>query len=237
MRNIARTGCSTYQAGRSAAELSLKRYRYTGKERDEESGFTYHGARYYAPWLGRWVSTDPSGLTDGICLYRYSRNSPVVLHDPNGRDPKLSKDEYDRQLSNYEARLTKVRGNLRRDRTGEFSAFHVQGSGVGKAGRHGGSQGGGSAPPEAPSPPPEGKGGPPEDKGGPPGDKGGPPSDRSQSGTPTGDPNGTNVTGTGNQEAGGSKTNLVGGHGKLKIKRRQRILLTTQQIWRELLKT
>ena len=47
-------GNTTFQAGRSAAEISLKRYRYTGKERDEENGFTYHGARYYAPWLGRW---------------------------------------------------------------------------------------------------------------------------------------------------------------------------------------
>ncbi len=55
------------QAGRTAAEVSLKRYRYTGKERDEENGFTYHGARYYAPWLGRWISFDtcwigPDGL-------------------------------------------------------------------------------------------------------------------------------------------------------------------------------
>jgi hypothetical protein len=40
-------GSTSYQAGRSAAEVSLKRYRYTGKERDEESGFYYHGARYF----------------------------------------------------------------------------------------------------------------------------------------------------------------------------------------------
>ena len=39
-----------------------KRYRYTGKERDEENGLYYHGARYYAPWLGRWTSCDPAGL-------------------------------------------------------------------------------------------------------------------------------------------------------------------------------
>jgi hypothetical protein len=31
-------GCTVYQAGRGAAELSLKRYRYTGKERDERLG-------------------------------------------------------------------------------------------------------------------------------------------------------------------------------------------------------
>ena len=46
-------GARCFKQGRSAAEVSLKRYRYTGKERDEENGFTYHGARYYAPWLGQ----------------------------------------------------------------------------------------------------------------------------------------------------------------------------------------
>src|SRR5262249_56207009 len=29
--------------------FALKRYRFTGQERDEESGLYYHGARYYAP--------------------------------------------------------------------------------------------------------------------------------------------------------------------------------------------
>src|SRR5262249_41435117 len=39
-----------------ATEAALKRYRHTGKERDEESGLYYFGARFYAPWLGRWTS-------------------------------------------------------------------------------------------------------------------------------------------------------------------------------------
>jgi RHS repeat-associated protein len=62
-------GNSTFQAGRSAAEIRLKRYRYTGKERDEENGFTYHGARYYAPWLGRWTACDPGGTSDALSSY------------------------------------------------------------------------------------------------------------------------------------------------------------------------
>ena len=79
-------GSTTYQAVRSVAEAP-KRYRYTGKERDEENGFYYHGARYYAPWLGCWTAADPAGMVDGPNLYRYSRNSPVVLRDPRGLDP------------------------------------------------------------------------------------------------------------------------------------------------------
>jgi RHS repeat-associated protein len=55
-------GATSYQAGRSVAEVSLKRYRYTGMERDEETGLAYHGARYYAAWLGRWTTVDPFWL-------------------------------------------------------------------------------------------------------------------------------------------------------------------------------
>jgi RHS repeat-associated protein len=64
--------------------VSLKRYRYTGKERDEETGLYYHGARYYASWLGRWTTSDPQGLTDGTNTYSYVHDSPVTFVDLNG---------------------------------------------------------------------------------------------------------------------------------------------------------
>lgn len=79
-------GSSTYQAVRNQMETA-KRYRYTGKERDEETGLYYHGARYYMPWLGRWSAPDPAGIRAGINLYAYCRNSPVKLSDPSGMDP------------------------------------------------------------------------------------------------------------------------------------------------------
>jgi len=78
-------GATSYQAGRSVAEVSLKRYRYTGKERDEETGFTYHGARYYAPWLGRWTSCDPAQDRDAASPYSYVHNRPTTFHDPDGK--------------------------------------------------------------------------------------------------------------------------------------------------------
>ncbi|WAI00935.1 SpvB/TcaC N-terminal domain-containing protein [Methanogenium organophilum] len=76
-------GSSTYQAVRSQTETP-KRYRYTGKERDEDSGLYYHGARYYAPWLGVWISTDPVGLRDGKNIYAYVSGNPVRKVDPTG---------------------------------------------------------------------------------------------------------------------------------------------------------
>ena len=42
----------------SFGSYANKRYRFTGKERDEEIGLNYHGARYYAPGLARWMSPD-----------------------------------------------------------------------------------------------------------------------------------------------------------------------------------
>ena len=79
-------GSTSYQAGRSVSEVSLKRYRFTGNERDEATGFSYHGARYYAPWLGRWLSCDPKGLKDAPSLYTYCQGNPVTRTDKNGMD-------------------------------------------------------------------------------------------------------------------------------------------------------
>lgn len=77
-------GTSSYQAADAGLDVPVKRYRYTGKERDEESGLYYHGARYYAPWLCRWVSCDPIGIKDGLNVYVYVKGNPVKGSDPTG---------------------------------------------------------------------------------------------------------------------------------------------------------
>lgn len=82
-------GTSAYRAGRNDAEVKAKRYRYTGMERDEESGLSYHTARYYLPWLGRWGSCDPDGILASLNNYGYCNSSPVKYVDTNGRRPYL----------------------------------------------------------------------------------------------------------------------------------------------------
>ncbi len=74
---------TSYQAVRTDTEVPIKRYRYTGKERDEESGFYYYSARYYTPWLGRWITCDPK---NNINLYLFVKNNPINLIDPNGQE-------------------------------------------------------------------------------------------------------------------------------------------------------
>ena len=75
-------------SGRRSQTDLPKRYRYTGKERDEENDLSYHGARYYAPWLGRWVSCDPAGIAAGLDSYLYAHANPVRLIDPGGMQPE-----------------------------------------------------------------------------------------------------------------------------------------------------
>ncbi|MGH9929749.1 MAG: RHS repeat-associated core domain-containing protein, partial [Pyrinomonadaceae bacterium] len=78
-------GTSAYRAMKSGIEAPPKRYRYTGMERDEESGLSYHSARYYAPWLAAWLSCDPSCPNEGLNCYRYVGANPMNFIDPNGR--------------------------------------------------------------------------------------------------------------------------------------------------------
>jgi len=80
-------GTTSYQAMNAAIKAVAKRYRFTGKERDEESGLYYHGARYYIPWLARWSASDPlESKYAGISPYNYGNCNPVIYFDPNGME-------------------------------------------------------------------------------------------------------------------------------------------------------
>ena len=61
----------------------LKYYRYSGKEKDA-TGLYYYGARYYAPWIGRWLSPDPAGTIDGLNLFAFVGGNPVSHVDIGG---------------------------------------------------------------------------------------------------------------------------------------------------------
>lgn len=77
----------------SFGSFSKKRYRFTGKERDEESGLSYHSARYYSVWTMRWISCDPIGIGGGINLYLYASCNPTGRIDLDGKKDKEKTNE------------------------------------------------------------------------------------------------------------------------------------------------
>lgn len=83
-------GTTAYHAVNAAIRAVAKRYRYTGMERDEESGLAYHMARYYLPWLGRWGSCDPLSINAGINLYRYASSNSINKSDKEGTQDEPS---------------------------------------------------------------------------------------------------------------------------------------------------
>jgi RHS repeat-associated protein len=77
----------------SFGSFARKRFRFSGKERDEETGLYYHGARYYAPWTGRWVSCDPASLVvekptaaprPPVSAFQYAAANPLAFIDRDG---------------------------------------------------------------------------------------------------------------------------------------------------------
>jgi RHS repeat-associated protein len=93
-------GTTSYRSGRSEIEVSLKRYKYCGKERDEETGLYYYGARYYAAWICRFVSVDPLWYKyPNIGGYVYCANNPIRFIDPTGEEIVIIGDEeYQKQI-------------------------------------------------------------------------------------------------------------------------------------------
>jgi RHS repeat-associated protein len=66
-----------------------QRYKYNGKEEQEEWGVLDFEARMYDAALGRFMTVDPLADTDhsiGITPYHYTANNPILFVDPTGMD-------------------------------------------------------------------------------------------------------------------------------------------------------
>jgi RHS repeat-associated protein len=110
-------GTTSYRSGRTETEISLKRYKYVGKERDEETGLYYYGFRYYAAWLCRFVSVDPLQFEyPHYTPFQYAGNKPITYIDLDGLEeakpdsqngglnlycPEVQKFKYDGSWTDY----------------------------------------------------------------------------------------------------------------------------------------
>ena len=60
-------------------------YMFAGVRYDIEIGLYYNRARYYNPFMGRFLQTDPVGCAAEFNLYRYCENNPTNRVDPYGK--------------------------------------------------------------------------------------------------------------------------------------------------------
>jgi RHS repeat-associated protein len=75
----------------SSEDANNPRQRFTGKERDAETGLDFFGARYFSGAQGRFTTVDPIQYSKQRLLdpqewnmYAYARGNPLVIMDPTG---------------------------------------------------------------------------------------------------------------------------------------------------------
>jgi RHS repeat-associated protein len=78
---------------RAYTDTCTQNYKFTGKERDSESGLDNFEARYNSSVIGRFMSPDPENAgaeqinPQSWNMYSYVLNNPLSFTDPTGLDP------------------------------------------------------------------------------------------------------------------------------------------------------
>ena len=83
----------------SCEEQVHNRFRYTGEQYDPLTGQYYLRARYYNPVIARFTQED-TYYGDGLNLYTYCQNNPILYHDPTGHGTKENS-PYSRKEQQY----------------------------------------------------------------------------------------------------------------------------------------
>jgi RHS repeat-associated protein len=95
------------------------RYKFTAKELDNETNYTYFGARYYDSELSGWLSVDPMiDKYPSLSPYCYSADYPIILKDPNGEKVYIVGDAADEATGYLNTDNIKI---TRNSETGELS--------------------------------------------------------------------------------------------------------------------
>jgi len=97
-------------------------HRFSGKEKDSESNYSYFGSRYYNSELSIWLSVDPmSDKYPSLSPFAYCANNPLILIDPNGEDIELT--FYTSNCAHTKDEFTKI---VNQGLGGQFEADYKQ---------------------------------------------------------------------------------------------------------------
>ena len=132
-------GRTSYRSGRTETEVSQKRYKYVGKERDEETGLYYYGARYYVAWICRFVSVDQLQFRyPHYTPIQYAGNKPVSYIDLDGLEEAAAVSTYYTspiisKFKNVEIEMEKVKEGQQKieafnQRFGNDTEEHIEGN-------------------------------------------------------------------------------------------------------------
>ncbi|HBG70077.1 MAG: hypothetical protein A2W93_10085 [Bacteroidetes bacterium GWF2_43_63] len=105
------------------------RYTFSAKEKDDETQYSYFGARYYDSDLSVWLSVDPmSDDYQNLSPFAYCANNPVMLVDPDGM--KIDPTKFIENAEGGQANYDLLEADLE-SKTGLKLEYHSDGKGGG----------------------------------------------------------------------------------------------------------
>ena len=101
-------GLTTYRAGTNDTP-----FLFNGKYgvQTDPNGLLYMRARYYNPYLCRFLNPDPSGFTGGLNFYAAFNGNPVSYRDPSGLNAAATGDTFSTWLNNFNVLLNNASAN------------------------------------------------------------------------------------------------------------------------------
>ena len=107
----------------SSTSTYSERFTFTGKERDEETGYSYFGARYLdATLLTSWFSVDRlSDKYPSLSPYNYCAWNPIKMIDPNGDSLIITGTKSDRESALYQMQYKSNKLSFSMDENGIVS--------------------------------------------------------------------------------------------------------------------
>jgi RHS repeat-associated protein len=107
-------------------------YKFTGKERDSETGLDKMGRRYYSNAMGRFTSPDPLIIQKQKLLdpqqwnmYQYARDNPLRFTDPTGLYVCNGNSDQCGKIRNALSNVQKAADMLAKNEEGHIFAFCI----------------------------------------------------------------------------------------------------------------